>query len=1372
MSEQITQQLGFDASKAITELARLRGELNNFKQSLQSTAGHLRKFPGAATPAIQTLRQITTDARHAASALQTVGANVTIGPLQASSQAAGKAMGTLSTQAKAAGGAIQTAIPAGAKTSTVALRDLTASLRASATGASSSTRAVAGNLAQVSSSAAKTAKSGKELAGEWTASWATMARVVQTQIIVRTLGSVIRALQEGREEAKQFSLAISEALTIAGGKLGDAESLSSEVLELSRAMGVAPLEMTAGLYQTLSNQVVDATDAMQFNAEATKLAITTQTELSTVVNALSSVVNSYNLSVGETDRVSNVLFKTIEHGRLRLEAFGDVIGRVSPLTAALGIRYEEMSAAIAAITQKGVPAHTAITQLTQITQKLLRPTTGLMKLYREWGVETGAQAIQRFGGLAGVLVKMQDATAGNDTEFANLLGTVRAVVGALNLAEGGAESLQAILADMDSDISAANRGFEEMENSAGRRAERAMNDLHVTMTELGKTSLAVTTPMLEAFNSLTKQTQLLQAAFIAAGFGAALLTVKLITLKIATLAAAKAALVATASVSWPLLVAAASAYATLKIIEMGEETQRVIDEQIGAAEEAEKKLVEVSDQATAARIRHIKQEMDERTAITAAYIKQAADAYNEDAAKFADRSKVIQTVAEQTMTSAENSRKKLIKSIQDAVEGADGAIKASTEAIRKSQEEVAETVFQHTLKGLNEVQQAQAHLNRALGTGAQARRALAEAGGNEEEMRIARELAQLALKRTQEARAQAERAGHHRAASQALELELTLQQQIQDAESRHIRERKKLQSTTHREELHNLKELQEEGKQLQETFKELVSPVTSEGLPKPTATLEQDMEQARGVFKDFLQNAREQVESAKLFEEIIDPTELGRLLVETGKAMSQAQIDWSKARDDLAAMIKSREYSATVKLILDDAELRTQLEKVLGPIDEFTAPGAIFDQMDKEARAAAESASDLGIAIGAAADKARGAAGAIGKLLSDQTFLGPLRESLRMIDNLAPTRTTGVTEQKREVAQGMVIEIEKFRLAALKSANALQEAADAGRVLTQEEEKTVEVAGQALEQLKERKLLSEAQVIAAEAATSQLKSGVEALKNMQGLEVIRQGDVDRSARLEERLNGIRAAAELNVDAASRLGDGTDENTRKTRLLEETAEEATRRIEEGRKAFEDSSQAVNPLNTSLKETAANTGEMAQKFPGVRTGLDQAKQGADALANAQKTGVAQTNQLSSSVGGISTGLSQAVTMANSLTAAMNAAAQAAQQAAVASRAAAATGSATAVHGGRYFATGGRGTDQIPAMLSRGEFVMNAKSARQFFPQLQAMNAGVRPTYRDQGGPVTNVGDINVSVNGGETSQKTIREIATGLRRELRRGTIKLS
>ena len=135
--------------------------------------------------------------------------------------------------------------------------------------------------------------------------------------------------------------------------------------------------------------------------------------------------------------------------------------------------------------------------------------------------------------------------------------------------------------------------------------------------------------------------------------------------------------------------------------------------------------------------------------------------------------------------------------------------------------------------------------------------------------------------------------------------------------------------------------------------------------------------------------------------------------------------------------------------------------------------------------------------------------------------------------------------------------------------------------------------------------------------------------------------------------------------------------------------------------------------------------------------------------------------------------AISQMNALTAAANRAA-----AAVARANSGGGGGGNAYHGGTpaYRAAGGgvRGGDTVPAMLSPGEMVVNARQTRKNFAQLQAINAGQSPQFRESGGSVTNVGDINVNVAGGSGSENPDavgRAIGNSLRREIRRNNLAL-
>ena len=136
---------------------------------------------------------------------------------------------------------------------------------------------------------------------------------------------------------------------------------------------------------------------------------------------------------------------------------------------------------------------------------------------------------------------------------------------------------------------------------------------------------------------------------------------------------------------------------------------------------------------------------------------------------------------------------------------------------------------------------------------------------------------------------------------------------------------------------------------------------------------------------------------------------------------------------------------------------------------------------------------------------------------------------------------------------------------------------------------------------------------------------------------------------------------------------------------------------------------------------------------------------------------------------------VTGWNNVAGAVKTAADAAVQAIAQVAAAKAAAASAAFHGGiQRLAAGGlaQGQDTINAVLAPGEFVSSAATTRKFYSELNAMNNGGQPVYREQGGSVTTVGDVNVTVQGGDSSQQTVREIGRSLQREIKRGTLKLN
>jgi TP901 family phage tail tape measure protein len=255
---------------------------------------------------------------------------------------------------------------------------------------------------------------------KFTLSWQSMLRMIGTRIVMSAFTGFISQIREGIGTAIEFEHRLAEIQTIAGDLSISTADLSDKILGLSGSLGKDASDVAEGFYQVLSNQVVDAADAFKFLETSEKLAIVTHGKTKDAVNAVSSVMNSYGKDIIEVDHVADILFTTVEQGRLRLADIADILGRVTPLTSRMGVSFEEAAAAIATMTRSGVKADTAVTQLRAVMQKLIKPTDRLKEIFKSWGVVDGAAAIKTFGGLTKVLEKLAQETGHSDAEMADL----------------------------------------------------------------------------------------------------------------------------------------------------------------------------------------------------------------------------------------------------------------------------------------------------------------------------------------------------------------------------------------------------------------------------------------------------------------------------------------------------------------------------------------------------------------------------------------------------------------------------------------------------------------------------------------------------------------------------------------------------------------------------------------------------------------------------------------------------------------------------------------------------------------------------------------------------------------------------------------
>lgn len=203
------------------------------------------------------------------------------------------------------------------------------------------------------------------------------------------------------------------------------------ITSLSIGLGQNAVDLSRGLYQALSAGV-DTGHAMEFMSAASKLAAAGLASVETTVDALTTVLNAYGMKVQQVTYVSDVMMKTVELGKLRLEDLASSLGYVVPVAAQAGISLEEITAAIASLTKQGIDAHMATRSLRQVIVNLISPSEEAKDTAISLGVAYDDLTLEARG-FHGVLEMINDATEGNVALLNQLIPNVRALTAVMGL---------------------------------------------------------------------------------------------------------------------------------------------------------------------------------------------------------------------------------------------------------------------------------------------------------------------------------------------------------------------------------------------------------------------------------------------------------------------------------------------------------------------------------------------------------------------------------------------------------------------------------------------------------------------------------------------------------------------------------------------------------------------------------------------------------------------------------------------------------------------------------------------------------------------------------------------------------------------------
>lgn len=1100
-------------------------------------------------------------------------------------------------------------------------------------------------------------------------SWGSVIKVFGTQFAYRAVGSIVGAYTQAIDAAREYELKLAEIQTLSEEFAhAGLDVVGNAVSKLSAEFG-QPIEGVAkGLYETLSNQIGNAAESTRFLGEALSFSRASLTSTADSVDLLSGVINSYGFTAASTADISDKLFRTIDLGRVRGEELSNTIGRILPLSAALGVSFEEVAASLAHLTIQGVKASDAQTQITNVMLKLIRPTQALKAEFQDLGIATPEAAIAAFG-FQGALEKLTESGGTSAQEIGKLFNQIRGTRGVIGLVATDAAKYKDTLDQIKTGSAGAAEAAANLiqGTDAGKLTKELTAARNFLVNDFGRSAVDTFAKIITAIGGGERAMQILGAVATTAAvatlvfFGNASRALFVYTTNALLAQGATAGLAARmAALSFPVALLVAIPLAIAYFGQASTATDE-LKAKIDVLTDDYDKLSKAQLKAIQPQVDAQKKYLGEQTAEVERYFFTLETLYQKDKA---------------------------------------AALKAQTEISRDLQNQLKEreSDLDNFVNMLQEIQDRPAKTRKDLGNELLQSEFKVNSGKFERALNAQQDplvQGRLLAQRSQKVLDAAKDAigkGNVDFGKQLIDDAMGLANRSANiTQTRFIGERQ----------INNVLDTQ----------KQLYGEIVQQQLSQANAAKKVETEQ------------RANVDAAKtLINEYNDlNTKIQDQQLKPGTDTNKQQLD---------------------NLIAQRKQVAADLDKTLKSVSTANIP-AVQALADVQRRLATPFTSPVNgkpTTLSIATDQ------------SSQKVISLLTQWQKGIDVDLRLHVQGLTGQTR---QDLAIE-------------GTQKAQQETAKLNTDMQKLAENQKEGVTAANDYALGQEKIAEALKAMRAQAVSVAQGEHNLFGFNVNAVNPAEiltkpvtfnaRETALRQREAQLKS---IEADVRSSLGTGQTEDI-KTRLnvgiktaaadtgLADTlsgghnaaALVQLQKLLEGIEQVEQASAKVKNVGNNLNSLNQGTAQLE--------GLNAATQGA---AASSVLFVDSVNQVGSAARAQISGI-EALTKAQLDNAAAGAAAVAPAHKAFGGM----------VH---YFDMGGmaRGSDVYPAMLGGDEMVMNGRASRQFYSQLVAMNSGASPAYRSEGGQVS-FGDVNVNVTNNNSSPVNGRQIATELRRELRR------
>lgn len=311
--------------------------------------------------------------------------------------------------------------------------------------------------------------------------------------------SAITALAGGAavKMAMDFDKNLGKIEALVGVSGSALDELAEASKRVAKQTGISSAQTSEAMFFITSAGLRGA-DALEVLESASRASASGLGEVATIADLATSAMNAYGVENLSASAATDVLTSAVREGKLEASALASSMGSVIPLASALEVSFDEVGAAMAAMSRTGTDAAQGATQLTSILSSLTKVTPAAEANFRLMGLNVHElrEELKGEGGLINVLFKLKDGINGNTQAASDIFPNLKALKGVLDLLGKGANTTKDIFNALSKSQGATQKAFEITEKRASFQLQKSLNNVKESFKEVGEEILV---RMLPAF---------------------------------------------------------------------------------------------------------------------------------------------------------------------------------------------------------------------------------------------------------------------------------------------------------------------------------------------------------------------------------------------------------------------------------------------------------------------------------------------------------------------------------------------------------------------------------------------------------------------------------------------------------------------------------------------------------------------------------------------------------------------------------------------------------------------------------------------------------------------------------------------------------